>query len=312
MSPTPVGSARPRPGTIVARAFAKINLSLRITRTRPDGFHELQTVLQAIDLADTLTVSTRSGPFRIVCRTPGVPVDRRNLVWRAAEALWRAAGRQGEPRDAAIAIRKRIPRQGGLGGGSSDAAAALLALRRAWHLPIEDEQLHVIGRGLGADVPFFLVGGTALGLGRGDELYPLADLPRWWVVLAFPSFGVSTPDAYAWFDAGQSSDRSPGAAHQHLDGAWLGRATPLINDLEAPVVERHPEIGRLREALKERGAVMAAMSGSGSTVFGVFRSAAAAAAARRWLRRSGRRCTVARMLDRRQTARLAGPVWGRR
>jgi 4-diphosphocytidyl-2-C-methyl-D-erythritol kinase len=312
MSTTRARKTRPARVNMVVRAFAKINLSLRITRTRPDGFHELQTVLQAIDLADTLTCSARPGPFRVVCRTPGVPPGRGNLVWRAAEALWRAAGRDGEPRDAAIAIRKRIPLGGGLGGGSSDAAAALLTLRRAWNLPIEDDQLHAIGRSLGADVPFFLVGGTALGLGRGDELYPLADLPRWWVVLALPSFGVATADAYAWFDADHSSGRSSGMAHQHVDGAWLGRGTPLVNDLEAPVVARHPEIGRLRDALKERGAVLAAMSGSGSTAFGIFRSRTAAVAARRWLHRAGGRCTIARMLDRSWTAKLVGPVWGRR
>jgi 4-diphosphocytidyl-2-C-methyl-D-erythritol kinase len=312
MSATRARRTRSSAVAFAVRAFAKINLSLRITRTRTDGFHEVQTVLQAIDLADSLTCSTRPGPLRIVCRTPGVPPGRDNLVWRAAEGLWRAAGRGGEPRDAVLAIRKRIPLQGGLGGGSSDAAAALLILRRAWRLPIEDEQLHAIGRSLGADVPFFLVGGTALGLGRGDELYPLADLPRWWVVLAFPPFGISTADAYAWFDADRPGGRPSVMAHQRLDGAWLGRATPLVNDLEAPVVERHPEIGGIRDALKGRGAVMAAMSGSGSTVFGIFRSRSAAAAACRWLRRSGRRCAIARMLDRGQTARLVGPVWGRR
>ena len=255
------GARRPAARSVVVRAFAKINLSLRLTGTRPDGFHELQTVLQAIDLADTLTCSARPGPFRLACRAAGVPRDRGNLVWRAADALWRAAGRDGDPRDAAIAITKRIPPQGGLGGGSSDAAAALLALRRVWGVPIEDEQLHAIGRSLGADVPFFLVGGTALGLGRGDELYPLADLPRWWVLLALPPFGVSTADAYGWFDADQADGAPPGAGHQRLDGVWLAHATALVNDLEAPVVRRHPEIGRLRDVLKDRGAVMAAMSG---------------------------------------------------
>ncbi len=312
MSARRAGPTRPMPATIVVRAFAKINLSLRIMRTRPDGFHDLQTVLQAIDLADTLTCSANRGPFRLVCRTPGVPLDRRNLVWRAADALWRAAGRQGEPRHAAITIRKRIRPRGGLGGGSSNAAAALLALRRVWNLQVEDEQLHAIAGSLGTDVPFFLMGGTALGLGRGDELYPLADLPRWWVVLAFPPFGIPTADAYAWFDADQSSSPLSTIAYQHLNEAWLGRAIPLTNDLEAPVVERHPEVGRLRDALRERGAVMAAMSGSGSTVFGIFRTRTAAASAHRWLRRSGRQSVIARMLDRRQTAKLMGAVWSRR
>jgi 4-diphosphocytidyl-2-C-methyl-D-erythritol kinase len=296
---------------LVARAFAKINLGLRITRVRPDGFHDVHTVLQAIDLADTLTCSTRPGPLRVSCRSAGVPDGRGNLVWKAAEALWHAAGRSGEPQGAAIAIRKHIPPQGGLGGGSSDAAAALLMLRRAWRLAIEDDELHAVARTLGSDVPFFLVGGTALGLGRGDELYPLADLPSWWVVLALPSFGVSTADAYAWFDAAQPAG-SARAMAQRLDGAWLGRATPLVNHLEGPVSERYPEIAWLRDALRSRGAVMAAMSGSGSAVFGIFRSRNEADAASRALRRAGRRCRTARMLSRRHTARLVGTVWGRR
>jgi 4-diphosphocytidyl-2-C-methyl-D-erythritol kinase len=183
------------------RAFAKINLTLRIKHVREDGFHELQTILQAIDLYDRLTFESRRGAFEIRCQRPGVPVDRANLIWNAAQQLWTAAGRAGEPRDARVTLEKRIPMQAGLGGGSSDAAAALLGLRRVWKMRIADEDLVAVAARLGSDVPYFLVGGTALGLSRGEEVYPLVDLPRMWVVLVMPAFGVATKDAYAWWDA---------------------------------------------------------------------------------------------------------------
>ena len=298
--------ARRTPRKIVARAFAKINLSLRVRSRRPDGFHELCTIFQAIDLADTLTCTERTGPFRIVCRTPGVPRGRTNLVWRAAEALWREAAHDTPPRDTLVEIVKRIPLQSGLGGSSSNAAAALLALRRLWKLAVDDDRLNAIARDLGADVPFFLVGGSALGLGRGDEIYPLADPPRSWVVLAHPSVGVPTVDAYGWLDADQAAGLVSGEHPQRLDGVWGGHRTPLINDLEAPVIRRHPEVGALRDALRSQGAVMAAMSGSGSTVFGVFGDRRTALVAHGRLRRAGWGTTLARMLDRRGSARLIG------
>src|SRR4030095_3580760 len=148
---------------ITAKAFAKINLSLRIKAKRADGFHEVQTILQTIDLADRLTFRARRGPFEILCETPRVPTDRTNLVWRAAQRLWQAAGREGEPRDAVITLDKHIPMPAGLRGGSSDAAEALLALRELWKLRVGDEELVAIAAGLGSDVPYFFVGGVALG-----------------------------------------------------------------------------------------------------------------------------------------------------
>jgi 4-diphosphocytidyl-2-C-methyl-D-erythritol kinase len=279
------------------RAFAKINLSLRIKAKRADGFHDVQTILQAIDLSDRVICAARRGPFEFVCSAPGVPTDRTNLIWRAAQGLWEAAGREGEARDAAIRLEKQIPMQAGLGGGSSDAAAALLALSKVWKLRVADGELFAIAARLGADVPFFFVGGTALGLGRGEEVYPLADLPRWWVVLVFPPFGVPTADAYEWLD-GSRAKRSSGPEPRYLSGTWLGRAVPLVNDLEPPVIERHPVLGRLIGQLTGLGAAMAAMSGSGSTVFGVFSTAKAAETAARTLHASGARARVARMMSR--------------
>ena len=186
---------------VIVRAHAKINLDLRVLGTRPDGFHELRTVFQAIALHDTVACIPREGPFAIECTAAGVPLDRSNLVWRAADALWRALRRDGPVRDVVVRLEKQIPLQAGLGGGSADAAATLVALARAWRVPVRPAQLTDVAATLGADVPFFLSGGTALGLGRGDEIYPLADLPRHWIVLLVPGFGVSTSEAYGWYDA---------------------------------------------------------------------------------------------------------------
>jgi 4-diphosphocytidyl-2-C-methyl-D-erythritol kinase len=290
---------------ITVNAHAKINLSLRIGAKQADGFHSVQTILQAVGMFDRLTFEARRGPFQIICTTPGVPVDRANLVWRAAQQLWSAAGRAGEPRDAIVRIEKRIPMKAGLGGGSSDAAAALLALRRIWTLRVADEQVGAVAANLGSDVPFFLVGGTAIGLGRGDEVYPLADLPRWWVVLAFPPFGIATAAAYEWLDR-RRERQDDVAAPRHLAGTWLGKITPLaplVNDLERPVTERHPMIGALTERLTGLGAAMAAMSGSGSTVFGIFRTASAARRAQRALRTAGTDAVLVRMRPRARAVR---------
>jgi 4-diphosphocytidyl-2-C-methyl-D-erythritol kinase len=251
------------------RAFAKINLGLRVGPRRADGFHDVKTILQSIDLADRLVFEATRGPFELHC-SPGVPIGRKNLVWRAAEMLWNAGGREGEPRGARVLLRKNIPMEAGLGGGSSDAAATFLALRKIWKLSVSDEQLVAIGARIGSDVPYFFVGGTALGLGRGEEVYPLAELPRWSVVLVFPPFGVSTSDAYGWLDEYRLRSQSSSAA-RFLPNSWLS-AVPLVNDLEAPIAERHPVIGSTAERLRQLGAVCAAMSGSGSAVFGVFTS----------------------------------------
>jgi len=278
---------------LTLRAFAKVNLSLRITSARPDGFHDVRTILQAIDLFDRVKCDARRGPFEIRCDMPGVPIDRTNLVWKGAQLLWESAGRSGDARDAVVTLQKNIPMKAGLGGGSSDAAAALLGLRRLWKVRVPDERIHEMAATLGSDVPFFLVGGTALGIGRGDEVYALESLPRYSVVLVIPPFGVATKDAYEWFD-----ERGWTASVSHLAETWLGRTTPLANDLEAPVMVHHPVIGQLKQRFTERGALMAAMSGSGSTVFGVFKSAGTAHRAARAFTKDGARVLTARFLGR--------------
>lgn len=267
------------PTVVRARACAKINLTLRVLGIRADGYHELRTTFQSLALHDSLTFTATSGPFRIVSNDPACPVDETNLVWKAAARLWTAAGRRGEPGGVTVRIDKRVPVQAGLGGGSSDAAAALRALRVLWRLDAGDEVLEAIGRELGADVAFFLEGGTVLGVERGDLLFPLVDAPRAWVVLARPDFGVSTKDAYGWWDAAWRAGAEHTRTSRPTRPARPGRPSrkdEWTNDLQGPVVERHPGIGRLVRTLVRHGAQFAAMSGSGSAVFGLFADRATA------------------------------------
>jgi 4-diphosphocytidyl-2-C-methyl-D-erythritol kinase len=207
--------------------------------------------------------------------------------------LFRALGRGDEPQDVEVTLVKRIPAQAGLGGGSSDAAATLVALTRLWRSELAPGELLELAARVGSDVPFFLLGGTALALGRGEEIYPLPDLPRRCVVILKPAFGVSTPDAYAWFDEEARQEHVPGAPEYDQEpglaaAAWvlpcLGAKAGvamlgLRNDLERGVGRRHPDIAQMKAALRSAGAEAAAMAGSGSAVFGLFRTRAAAAEA---------------------------------
>ena len=249
----------PKRRAIERRAPAKINLSLRLLGVRPDGYHELRTIFQSIALHDTLTVRLERGPFRLECDDPTCPADRTNLVWRAAEQLWTASGRRGDPRDVAVHLTKRIPMRAGLGGGSSDAAAALIVMAKLWR--VDGERVLDVARSLGADVPYFLEGGTVLGLDRGDLLFPLIDAPAAWVSLVVPGFGVSAADAYEWWDGTRRRGRTalPQAERRGL-----------MNDLQPPVAKRHPQIARIVRSLERSGARHTAMSGSGPAVFGLF------------------------------------------
>jgi 4-diphosphocytidyl-2-C-methyl-D-erythritol kinase len=274
------------------RAHAKINLSLRVLGVRADGYHELRTVFQSIALHDTLTIRRARGPFRLTCDDPACPADDTNLVWRAAARLWKASGRRGALRDISIDVTKRIPMQAGLGGGSSDAAAVLSALGRAWR--VDEAIVRETGAAIGADVPYFFEGGTVLGLERGDLLFPLVDEPRAFVVLVLPNFGVSTGDAFTWLDHAAARSSNPQI-----------RGSSTLNDLQPPVVAHHPEIGRIISALRRVGADQAAMSGSGSAVFGLFSARTAAIEAGRRLTSRRRRVLVTRTLTRREFRALA-------
>jgi 4-diphosphocytidyl-2-C-methyl-D-erythritol kinase len=292
---------------LTVRAHAKVNLDLRVLGVRADGYHELRTVFQTIALHDTLTCADVPGPFTIRCRDVRVPLDAGNLVWKAAAALWTALGRAGSVRDTAVRIDKQIPIEAGLGGGSADAAAALSALARLWGgAPLT--LLREVAAGVGADVPFFLSGGTALGLGRGEEIYPLVDLPPHYVVIVRPPFGVSTAEAYAWYDEDRTAGLRENRELQLLPVPWPSRAAQMINDLEPPVMRRHQEIGALKQQLRELGATAAAMSGSGSAVFGLFRSRPAAERAVKPLSRNGAKALVTRTLTRAEHERRGKPT----
>ena len=291
---------------MLARAYAKVNLDLRVLGARPDGYHELRTVFQSIALHDTLLLVARPGSFTLKCRVAAVPLDDTNLVWKAAAALWCAMGRTGEPRDVAVSIDKQIPLQAGLGGGSANAAAALYALAKIWTAPAS--LVRDVAAGIGADVPYFLAGGTALGLGRGEEIYPLVDLPTHWVVIVQPPYGVSTAEAYAWYDEDRAAGLREPREPQILPAPWPTRAAQMINDLEPPVIRRHQEIAGFKAQLRELGATAAAMSGSGSAVFGLFRTHAAAVRALKPVSRGGARALLTRTLSRAEHERRARPV----
>jgi 4-diphosphocytidyl-2-C-methyl-D-erythritol kinase len=287
-------------------AFAKINLDLRVLSRRPDGYHELRTTFQSIALADTLTFTRSAGPFRIVCSDPACPTDESNLVWRAAALVWKAARRRGAPKGVTVRIDKRVPMQAGLGGGSSDAAAALRALARWWRVSIAPDGLRQLASAIGADVPYFLEGGTALGLNRGDLLVPLDDIARAWVVLIVPGFGVSTKQAFGWWDrehVGQEGrERQEGQEREDRKGL-TPRRRKIANDLEPVVARRHPIVRRLTRELTREGASHASLSGSGSAVFGLFASRPAAERAAAAF--TGRHVVVTRTLSRRECGKLA-------
>ena len=290
-----------------ARAHAKVNLDLRVLGTRPDGYHELRTVFQSIDLHDTLLCATRPGPFALKCRTSGVPLDESNLVWKAAAALWSAIGRPGTLSDIVISIRKEIPMQAGLGGGSADAAATLLALARLWGgvpLPL----IRDVAGGIGADVAYFLSGEPPWASDEARRFTRWSTYRTHWVVVVQPPYGISTAEAYSWYDDDRSAGVREHREPQMLPVPWPTRAAQMINDLEPPVVRRHPEIGAFKTVLREAGAVASAMSGSGSAVFGLFRTQAAAARALKPVSRSGARARLTRTLSRAEHERRARPV----
>jgi len=296
------------PTTVTIRAHAKINLDLRVLGTRADGFHELRTVFQALALHDVIHCIPRVGPFAIECSSAGVPLDTTNLIWRAAETLWRSLRHSGPVRDVVIRLDKRIPQQAGLGGGSADAAATLMALAHLWRVAVKPAQLTDLAAHIGSDVPFFLSGGTALGLGRGEEIYPLADLPRHWVVLLIPGFGVSTSEAYGWYDSERDLGRGQAIREpQYVPGPWPSRAAQMINDLEAPIARHYPEIEQMKLAVRRAGALAAAMSGSGSTVFGLFQKRRDASTAVERLSGSGWRVVLTESLGRGDYARRSCP-----
>jgi len=263
-------------------AFAKVNLCLDVLGKRPDGFHELRTVFQTVSLRDTLRLRP--------CRTPGIALQvtgneplsqegaEKNLVYRAIDALRQelkiATGVE-------VLLQKNIPTERGLGGGSGDAAAALLGYLQFTGKKIAQTKLLEIAATLGADVPFFLLGGRALGIGKGDEIYPLPDIPKLNLLVVSPqNIRVPTPEAYRWLNAPELASLTKcAAAHKLFEFCalcWSSQGNRLSNDFEGAVFQRYPRLDQIRQELLQRGASEALLAGSGSAVFGVFPSPAKA------------------------------------
>jgi 4-diphosphocytidyl-2-C-methyl-D-erythritol kinase len=263
-------------------ACAKINLRLEVLGKRADGYHELRTIFQSVSLHDTLKLRPSRLP-RISLSVRGnetlsSEAVEKNLVYRAADALRRELKvRSGVE----IILEKKIPAGRGLGGGSSDAAAALVGYLRVTGKKLPAAELLQIAASLGADVPFFLYGGTALGIARGEEIYPLPDAPPFSLLIVSPhDIHVPTPDAYRLLHAPELASLTKSAAtHKLMEFCalcWSARGTALSNDFEAAVFRRYPRLAKIKRVLLHGGASEALLAGSGSAVFGVFPSPAKA------------------------------------
>ena len=286
-------------------AFAKVNLCLQVVGRRADGYHDLRTIFQTISLHDTLKISLRAGRrIELACDDPSLATEKDNLVWRAADVLRRELKlRQG----VRLRLTKRIPVARGLGGGSSDAAATLVGLLRLTGQRLPLARLSEIAAGLGADVPVFLLGGRALGVGRGDQIFPLPAGPRRTVVVVSPQgIAVSTREAFGWLARKLTKPAPDPRLWCFCALCWSLQEAPLENDFESAVFRRHPRLASIKRALLRAGAAGAALAGSGSAVFGLFRNPAQARRAAQKF--SGDRVFVCKTLAQ-EEYRLA--LWGR-
>lgn len=249
-------------------AYAKINLSLEVLARRDDGYHDLASVMQTISLHDTLRFRSASDDMiRCVCDVEAL-ANQDNLASRAARLIATYIPQETATRGLLIELRKEIPVQAGLGGGSSDAACVLMALNRMWDLGLSTERLEMLGATLGSDVPFFIRGGTTRISGRGEHVHPLPDAPSTWIVLAIPPVAVSTPRVFASLTR---EDFSTGADTTALveairDGQPLD-TRHMVNGLERRALEMFPAIVETRDILLQAGAPFVRMSGSGSALF---------------------------------------------
>ncbi|MBZ5624695.1 MAG: 4-(cytidine 5'-diphospho)-2-C-methyl-D-erythritol kinase [Acidobacteriia bacterium] len=251
------------------RALAKINLDLRVLAKRPDGYHELRTIFQTISLADIIDIAFTPGRKTSIELEDELNIPD-NLVVSAARLATEAIGARGRVE---MRLAKRIPMGAGLGGGSSDAAAILLALPVLAGRPLEAGKMRELGEQLGSDVPFFLLGGRAVGIGRGSELFPLPDAPARAGVLVAPGIHVSTPDAYRHLSPRLTSESPQNKISSFQSQTWdLASEAPAANDFESVVFEQHGELALLKKRLIRAGASTAMLTGSGSALFGLFRN----------------------------------------
>lgn len=325
--------------TITLRSFAKINLGLYVGPLRADGFHELRTVYQTVDLHDRVRVHVARGEgVEIRCSDERVPKDATNTCYKIAERTIAALGAKSR---VVVEIEKRLPVQGGLGGASGNAVATMLGLERALKKQLPSAERLKIAADVGSDLPLFLVGGTVLGVERGEEVYPLPDFPATPCVIATPDIGVSTPRAFADWDLRVAPKLTPSDPSSRMKvfgrtmSAWLsgqiwgssielnprsgpvsgapargrGRVgNPLLslvqagiaNDFEQVVFLQHPELYEVKRALEQAGAKYASLSGSGAAVYGLFGSGDAAEKAVRALKKLGIPAQATKTLTRQQ------------
>jgi 4-diphosphocytidyl-2-C-methyl-D-erythritol kinase len=288
------------------RSFAKINIGLNIGPLREDGFHELRTIYQTVALSDVVRVDVGKGVgIEISCKDQRVPADESNTCWRVADRMLRSLKKRGKVR---IAIEKNLPVQGGLGAASSNAVATMIALEKELKQPLPAEERLRIASEVGSDLPLFLVGGTVLGVGRGEQVFPMDDLPSFHCVIATPEVGVSTPAAFAEWDKKwpaklsakstnpkltppNSSDRInmfSRTVYEWLSGSFTPTGVPskgwdraeallldlvrtgIENDFESVVFPKYPAIREVKRTLERSGAKYVSLSGSGSAVYGLF------------------------------------------
>lgn len=309
------------------RSFGKINLGLYIGPLRKSGFHELRTIYQTIALCDTIKVTLGAGAgVEIRCKEPQVPADESNTCWRVTDRVLKAFKRRGK---VTIQIDKKLPVQGGLGAASSNAIATMMALEREIGEALKPDDRLAIASAVGSDLPLFLVGGTVLGMGRGEEVFPLTDLPEAALVVVSPKVGVSTPQAFAdWDELARKTPELTGPdGTARIDGfsrsvfSWLTGSTagvpsrsgdraetPLLdlvragieNDFERVVFPQYPELREVKRVLERQGAKYASLSGSGSTLFGVFESDEAAQKAAEKMSADGHRAIATKTVPRKQ------------
>lgn len=256
--------------TLFEPAYAKINLTLDVLGKREDGYHDLKTVMQTISLRDDIEIDVGTGkPWRLLCDKEGIPLDERNLAWKAAKLYCDTMKK--DPGGLEIRITKRIPSQAGLGGGSSDAAAVLRALNRHFDSPLSIWALAELGAQIGSDVPFCVVGGTVMCEGRGERMRKLPDMPDCVIVVCKPSFPISTPELYRVIDEKEIAHRPDHAAMESalLAGDLLKVSHNLCNVFDPVVTQDHLELNYIKSIFSSYGAVGYQMSGSGSAVYGI-------------------------------------------
>ena len=273
--------------SVQEKAYAKINLGLKILSRREDGYHDILTVMQTVDLCDLLSFEEQGSGIEIVCSCPDVPEGPDNLVYRAADRLrWET----GYDRGVRIEMDKRIPVGAGLGGGSSDAAATLRGLCRLWNVDMASEKLHTIAASLGSDVPFLLRSGTAVASGRGEILHYVSAPEPMFYVLVYPGFQISSGWAYGNLKMPLTlGEKYINFVFSIRDTGMVPRAFyPCIENDFSPLVEKHhPVVRHIQERLMGLGAFKASLSGSGSTVYGMFERMEEARAAAEQMREPG-------------------------